>query len=279
MSKRRPKEEILEAAQEYADDLRAGRKTAAGDSEPHQVSEGLSDEFLEHAAKADSQYDLTARKLAKALLEERASHHKTAKQFVDMKTYADCVDLKTADLNTELQDVLGDWNALTKAIEAPTNGTAVAHGARLAAIAKAMTPTDKDVYDELDTMLTAYGVLTKRVDELLDANNRELERRREAQREVDQLQSMLNILKRGLTKNDFEVAFLDAYLDNFKRLNAEAESQANYVRALETENAKLHEILERARGTKRCQLCGASYVKEEKHTEDCPVGHWDSGTI
>jgi hypothetical protein len=36
----------------------------------------------------------------------------------------------------------------------------------------------------------------------------------------------------------------------------------------------LKRIAERARGTKRCQLCGASYTKHQNHDEDCPVGMW-----
>lgn len=39
-------------------------------------------------------------------------------------------------LRIELSSVLDDWNALTRAIGAPTNGTAVGHATRLAAAAK-----------------------------------------------------------------------------------------------------------------------------------------------
>lgn len=39
----------------------------------------------------------------------------------------------------------------------------------------------------------------------------------------------------------------------------------------------LRDLVTRARGTKRCQICGASHVKNQPHDEDCPVGKIDGG--
>ena len=55
------------------------------------------------------------------------------KTVLDLENEIEALRTQVADLKEELSSVLGDWNALVKAIGSPTNGGAIGHATALRA--------------------------------------------------------------------------------------------------------------------------------------------------
>lgn len=60
--------------------------------------------------------------------------------------------------------------------------------------------------------------------------------------------------------------------DDRKELISLARDRDKLKDEIEKLRQRYGDLLTRARGTRRCQICGASYTKGQDHDQDCPVG-------